>query len=582
MTQAPLLTYFERIADAPDALPRLRRFILDLAVRGKLVEQDPMDEPASELLKRIRTKNARLVKAGERKEGRPLPEPSDEDQPFELPDGWAWARFGDVYVLEYGDNLPARNRSNTGEYPVYGSNGIVGTHATCFVNSPCIVVGRKGSAGALNLSSTEGCCVTDVAYYCIPPREVDLAFSFKLFHTLGLDTLGKGIKPGLNRNEAYSLLFALPPLAEQHRIVAKVNELMALFDRLEAAQGVRETRRGRLTSASLQRLNQPVMPGREGLREHARFHLNHLLRLTARPDQITGLRQAIVNLAVRGQLVPQNPKDESARLLLDRLTTDVKVYARDQGMTPSKPAPIAEESTPCPAPSGWVWVRLCSLFKVITDGDHQPPPKSEDGVAFLTIGNITTGRLDFSDCRFVAREYWDSLATYRRPACGDILYTVVGATYGRPAFVDTQREFCVQRHIAILKPTDEINVKFLCYLLASPMVYEQATRSTTGTAQPTIPLRPLRNFLVLLPPLAEQNRIVAKVDQLMAICDQLTVQLMAVQTEGNRLLQAALHEALAVPVAQARAQMVGNRTPHERQAVQMPPNARGPADPALI
>ena len=542
MNPAQLLDHFDRISDVPDAISCLRRFVLDLAVRGKLVEQDPRDEPASEMLKRIQTEKARLVKTGEKRKEEPLPELCNEDRFFKLPSGWGWVRFGEIYSLEYGDNLPAERRSNTGEYPVYGSNGIVGSHSVCFVNEPCIVVGRKGSAGALNLSLAGGCCVTDVAYYCVPPHGLDLAFTFKLFHTLGLDTLGKGIKPGLNRNDAYLLPLALPPLAEQQRIVAKVDELMALCDRLELAQTERESQRDRLAAASLHRLHNGASA--DAFRDHARFYFNHLPRLTTRPEHIRQLRQSILNLAVRGQLASQDPNDEPAALLLFHLTADAKAYALDQGIAPPNPAPITEEDIAFPAPSGWEWVRLSSFFKVITDGDHQPPPKSEDGIAFLTIGNITTGRLDFSNCRFVEKEYLESLAVYRKPVYGDILYTVVGATYGRPAYVDSRRQFCVQRHIAILKPTDKMNVRFLCSLLASPLVYEQATRSTTGTAQPTIPLRPLRNFLVLLPPLAEQHRIIAKVDELMALCDRLETQLTTTQTENRRLLETVLHDAL--------------------------------------
>ena len=204
----------------------LRKTILTLAVQGKLVPQDPNDPPASELLKKIEAEKLRLVKEGKIKQSKPLPSIKAEEVPYELPKGWEWVRFGAIYSLEYGNNLAADKRSNTGEFPVYGSNGIVGTHNVSFVNAPCLVVGRKGSAGALNLSESSGCCVTDVAYYCIPPKGIDLYFSFKLFQTLGLDSLGKGIKPGLNRNEAYSLLVAVPPSPEQHRIVARIDQLM--------------------------------------------------------------------------------------------------------------------------------------------------------------------------------------------------------------------------------------------------------------------------------------------------------------------------------------------------------------------
>lgn len=185
------------------------------------------------------------------KKNMPLPQLDVGELLFELPAGWAGIRLGTAYSLNYGDNLPAEKRSNTGEFPVYGSNGVVGSHSECFVKSPCIIIGRKGSAGALNLSLTSGCCVTDVAYYCIPATGLDITFSFKLFHTLGLDSLGKGVKPGLNRNEAYALPIAIPPLAEQHRIVRKIDELMALCDQLEIQLTTTRTDSRRLLEAVL-------------------------------------------------------------------------------------------------------------------------------------------------------------------------------------------------------------------------------------------------------------------------------------------------------------------------------------------
>jgi len=357
-----------------------------------------------------------------------------------------------------------------------------------------------------------------------------------------------------------SLPFPLPPLAEQHRIVAKVDELMALCDQLEAVKTEREQSRDRLVAASLHRLNFPAdtaeteatgLPPRQAdaFRDPARFVFSHLPQLTTRPGHIKQLRQTILNLAVRGKLVPQDPNDEPAGVLHQRLIAEVESYAIQCAIAPPRFDSFAGDTLPFAAPTGWVWVRLASLFKVITDGAHQPPPKSASGVAFLTIGNVTTGRLDFSQCRFVPKDYFDSIAPYRRPTKGDILYTVVGATYGRPALVETDRAFCVQRHIGVLKPTGEVELKYLRILLASPLVYQQATQSLTGTAQPTIPLRPLRNFVVPLPPFTEQHRIVAKADELMALCDQLEAQLTAAEADSRGLLEAVLYEALHPPVA---------------------------------
>ncbi len=247
----------------------------------------------------------------------------------------------------------------------------------------------------------------------------------------------------------------------------------------------------------------------------------HFDTLFTTENSIDVLKQTLLQLAVMGKLVPQDKNDEPASVLLEQLADDAKKYAAKRKIGQPKPEPISAADLPSFAPNGWMWTRLCSIFRIITDGDHLSPPQVEDGVAFLTIGNITTGRLEFSGCRFVPSDYFESVASYRRPEFGDILYTVVGATYGRPVFVDSHQKFCVQRHIAILKCSEHLDVKFACHLLSSPDVYKQATQCTTGTAQPTIPLRPLRNFLILLPPLAEQHRIVAKVDELMALCDRL-------------------------------------------------------------
>jgi type I restriction enzyme, S subunit len=532
MNPARLLQHFDRISEAPDAIPRLRRFLLDLAVRGKLVEQDHKDEPVAELLQLVQEGAATHT------------DPTD----------WISGAFGSLLEMQYGKGLPAKDRKEQGEVPVFGSNGIVGYTDAALTDKPAIIVGRKGSAGALNLCDGPS-WTTDVAYFLVPPDYFDVRFLIFTLKTLDLGALGKGVKPGLSRSDAYQLRLPVPPLAEQHRIVAKVDELMALCDQLEAAKTKREQSRDRLVAASLHRLNSPADAEEDNtpdaFRDHARFVFNNLSRLTTRPAHIKQLRQTILNLAVRGKLVPQDPNDEPAAVLHQRLIAEAKSYAVQNAIAQPRLDSVVEQAAPFASPPGWIWARLASLFKFITDGDHQPPPKSESGVAFLTIGNVTTGHLDFSNCRFVPQDYFDSVAPYRRPAKGDILYTVVGATYGRPALVETDRTFCVQRHIGILKPTSEVQIKYLRLLLASPLVYEQATRNLTGTAQPTIPLRPLRNFLVPLPPLAEQHRIVAKVDELMTLCDQLEAQLTTTEADSRRLLEAVLHEALAPALEEA-------------------------------
>ncbi len=242
--------HFDTLTSDPRTIEALKQTVLQLAVQGKLVPQDPDDEPVTELLKRIKTEKERLIREGEIRKAKQLPPIETDEVPFELRTGWVWARLGDVFDLEYGKGLPKKKRESHGEVPVYGSNGIVGYHAQSLVDSACVVIGRKGSSGAVNLALRPS-WVIDTAYFVRPPAEIDLVYTFHLLKSLSLETLGKGIKPGLNRNEAYNLVVAIPPLAEQKRIVAKVESLLALCDALAAEVAAVEEVRARLLQAVL-------------------------------------------------------------------------------------------------------------------------------------------------------------------------------------------------------------------------------------------------------------------------------------------------------------------------------------------
>ena len=329
----------------------------------------------------------------------------------------------------------------------------------------------------------------------------------------------------------------LPPHAEQHRIVAKVDELMELCDGLEAARVDREATRDRLAAASLARLDEPD-PDPAIFRVHAAFALDTLAPLTTRPDQIKVLRQTILNLAVRGKLVAQNPNDEPASELLRRIAAEKTERKKTQQTSDPTTSIPGRDVTP-----GWVITTLQSVCASITDGDHLPPPKTESGIPFLVIGNIRSQTIKFAGSRFVAPEYYEGLDPIRRPRSGDLLYTLVGS-YGIPVLVRDDQPFCVQRHIGILRPSKLIDVKFLARAMESRLIFEQTMACATGIAQKTVPLSGLRKLLIPLPPLAEQHRIVAKVDVLIALCDRLEESLTTGNDACHRLFDALLAEAL--------------------------------------
>ncbi|WP_050996890.1 restriction endonuclease subunit S [Sinorhizobium fredii] len=506
-------------------IDKLRALILDLAVHGKLVPQDPSAKPCPELTSRIAKwksqAEARLVKADA---GRPP-----------LPPGWVDTNFGAAFTLEYGTNLPDSKRSQTGEFPVFGSNGIVGTHHASNVDKPCLVVGRKGSAGAIQMCLADGCWVTDVSYYSVPPKGVDIHFAKILFTTLALDDLGKGIKPGLNRNEAYALWIAIPPLSEQTRIVAKVDELMALCDRLEA--GTYEAIEGH--QLLVKELLATLTAGRDAgeLADNWAWIEAHFDALFVTEDSVDQLKQTILQLAVMGKLVPQDPKDEPASELLKRIKAENKELASKKGIRIQKPAlPAKELDTESEIPRSWEYVYLQDLAYQITDGTHLTPKYTDSGKPFLSAQNVKPFRFLPDNHRFVSEVDFEAYRASRKPEYGDILMTRVGAGIGEAAVLDSDFEFAFYVSLCLIKiPTKHLLPEYLVLWLNSPEGREKSASLTygKGTSQGNLNLGLIRTFPIPVAPLAEQLRIVRKVNELSMICEQLKSGLAAVNDCRN-------------------------------------------------
>jgi len=411
----------------------------------------------------------------------------------------------------------------------------VGTHDAYLTKEPAIIVGRKGSAGALNIA-TGPSWTTDVAYFVRPPRDLDLRFTYYLFSTLRLDDLGKGIKPGLSRKEAYALPIALPPLAEQKRIVEKVDELMALCDRLEAQQQQRETQHAALARASLARFaDAPTAANLNFL-----FHKPY----TIRPAD---LRKSILTLAVRGKLVPQDPNDEPAEELIARLERDLPRLAKQQGVRPPKNIPpLSAESFPHDIPESWRWSRIGKLALVIDYGTSQKSHSDSSKVPVYRMGNIVDGRLLDENLKYVDASIDDLPGLYLKT--DDILfnrtnsYELVGKT-GIFTGRDDTATFAsylirIRFPSTLLFPTFysvAMNAQYFRQTQIEPEVVQQCGQANFNGTK-------LASTVVPVPPFAEQRRIVAKVKQLMALVDQLETQLAASRTTAANLLSALLAE----------------------------------------
>ena len=226
------------------------------------------------------------------------------------------------------------------------------------------------------------------------------------------------------------------------------------------------------------------------------------------------LKNAILQEAIEGRLVPQDPNDEPASVLLARIRKEKERLVKEGKLKKKdlEVKPISEDEIPFEIPKSWEWVRLKTISRSITDGDHMPPPKADSGIPFLVISNVIKGYIDFSNTRFVPKSYYDNITADRKAENGDVLFTVTGS-YGKAVLINTDRTFCFQRHIALVKPLTFS--AFIEMMLNSPYVKTECDDKATGMAQKTVGIDTLRSFIVPLPPLAEQHRIVAKIEELL-------------------------------------------------------------------
>ena len=497
---APLSSHCALLTEAPGGIERLRRLVRRLAVLGRLTVVDEVPNAF---------------------------------------DGWRSAKFGEVFRLEYGENLPAPKRSGTGEFPVYGSNGVVGSHDEACVHAPCLVVGRKGSAGAVNLCEHHGCWVTDVAYYCVPPPDISLRFSYLLFLTLGLDALGEGIKPGLSRSEANVLPIGVPPSAEQDRIVTKVDELMALCDQLEARQQAAKAAHTRLVQALLDSLTQ-VQDADEFQacwRRMARV-FPEALSSDAAVDQLRGVVQ---QLGVMGRLTSRAPGDGSGAALLAEITA-FELNATTTGRRRVKVG-AAPREVPYDLPAEWCWSTAEQVCEVIVDCPHSTPTFVPSGVLCLDTNSVKQGRIVPERTRYVDEATFTERVARLTPRSGDVVFAREGSV-GESVVIPPGLRCCLGQRVMLLRPR-LLAPAYLKLALSEPSAVARQLDMHKGIGAKHVNVADMRTAWVPLPPLAEQRSIVARVSELLAFCDQLKARLAATRTKHGQLAQALVEAALA-------------------------------------
>ncbi|EFY2908252.1 TPA: restriction endonuclease subunit S [Shigella flexneri] len=493
-------------------IKKLRELILELAVRGKLVPQDPNDEPASDLLKRIAAEKAELVKQGKIKKQKPLPEISEEEKPFELPEGWEWVHLPDIYcsISESSRKIKSSEILPEGKYPVIKqSQEFISGYCNneCLLiklNNPVIVFGdHTRNIKFIDFDFVVGADGVKI----LSPILICERFFFWQLRSFKLDVRGYA----RHFKVLNSCLFALPPIAEQERIVEKVSSLMSLCDQLEqqsltsldAHQQLVETLLGTLTDSQ----------NTAELAENWARISEHFDTLFTTEASVDALKQTILQLAVMGKLVPQDPNDEPASELLKRIAQEKAQLVKEGKIKKQKPLPpISDEEKPFELPEGWEWCRIGNIVNIKSE---LVSPKD-----YLNLYQVAPDIIEKGTGRVISKRTVKESGVKgpnSRFYKGQIVYSKIRPSLSK-VFLAEYNGLCS----ADMYPLDcYINPNYLLkYILSIPFLM-QVKKAENRIKMPKLNSDSFYNIIVAIPPYNEQQAIFDKINSIEAVCNGL-------------------------------------------------------------
>ena len=520
-------------------IKKLRELILELAVRGKLVPQDPKDEPASVLLEKIAKEKAQLIKAERIKKEKLLPKISEDEKPFELPNSWSWTRLGNITNYGISDKVePGQVSENTW---ILELEDVEKETSKLLQKIRCNVRKFQSSKNKFNkgdviygklrpyldkviIADEDGICTTEMiplkGYKCLTSQFIRLVMKSPYFiHYADESTHGMNL-PRLGTDKARLALFPLVCEHAQHRIVAKVDELMVLCDKLEQQQAESNTAHQTLFETLLSTLTSAA-DANEFNKAWQRIAENFDTLFTTE-QSIDQLKRTILQLAVMGKLVPQDPKDEPASVLLEKITKEKARLIKEGKIKKEKFLPeIIEDEKIYSLPESWEWARLTDVYYPISPSGKKL--KSSETVEKGSYPVVDQGK------SYIAGYTENANLLIKIPGpviiFGDHTMEMKYINFNFVAGADGTK---------ILRPYKMDERYFYIYLLSYKLENKGYARH----------FKVLNDNLIALPPLLEQHRIVAKVDELMALCDKLKGRLQEAQTTQIQLADAIVEQAV--------------------------------------
>ena len=546
-------------------IKKLRELILELAVRGKLVPQDPNDEPASELLKRIAKERNDLVKNKVIRKPKALEQIALANTPFDLPDGWEWCYLNDIGNWGAGAT-PSRSNSKyyNGEIPWFKSGELSSDFISdseekitelalqeCSLrdnNVGDVLIAMYGATiGKTSILNVRG--TTNQAVCACTPysgiSNVYLLTLLKAYKRIFIGMGAGGAQPNISREKLIATVFALPPKAEQNRIICKIDELMSLCDQLEQQSLTSLEAHQQLVETLLATLIDS-QNANELAENWARIsqHFDTLFTTEASTD---ALKQTILQLAVMGKLVPQDPNDEPASELLKRIEQEKAQLVKEGKIKKQKPLPpISDEEKPFELPVGWVWCRLANIAYVFSGSTFKSEDfNNESGAKCIKITNVGVNDFahtnDYLPVDFL-NIYSDSLVR-----CDDLLLAMT-----RP-YISDGLKVCVcpnlydrsllNQRVCAIRPYHKSNFYYK-YMSCETVLNIYQSRFNNSGLQPNLKMNDITELLIPVPPTAEQDRIITTIEMMSEICEQLKSRLQSVQQTQLHLADALTDAAL--------------------------------------
>lgn len=557
-----LKKYFDTAFAAPDGIKKLRELILTLAMQGKLVPQDQNDQPASKLLKEIENKKKQLFKEGKIKVPKTLSEIMPEETPYKLPKGWEWVRLGNISTkLTDGSHNPPKDAGSG--FPMLSSQNV--NYGKIDFSNPSRYVSQSDFIAENNRTQTTpgDVLLTIVASLGRPAVVPDNAPKFVLQRSVAVisspiapnflcnllsapicigyyDTHAKGTaQKGIYLGKLGDMPLPLPPLSEQHRIVAKIDHLMAHCDELENLRTERDHKRLTVHTSAINRLL--TAQEKDSFMDAWQFINKQFNELYSGKENITELRKTILQLAVMGKLVTHNSNDTPASELLKKIEAKKKRLTMGDGLKTTANENISIKEEYVGRPNRWEYCRLGNLAKFI-DYRGRTPKKVNSGIPLITAKNVRFGFINREPYEYITEYEYKNWMTRGFPIVGDLLFTTE-APLGNIAIIDisdrfalAQRVICLQLHIPEMAP-------FLKWLIMSVIFQKQLLDNATGMTATGIKSARLKEIPIPIPPLTEQHRIVAKIDQFMDLCDKLEHHIDVATNKQTELLGAVMAQA---------------------------------------